>query len=366
MIWLAIETSCDETSAAIVRDGVVLANPVSSQTKLHADYGGVVPELAAREHLSNLPVIVETAFKAAGVEREVVQGIAATRGPGLPVALMIGFKTAQAMAYARGLPFLGIHHHEAHLYSPWAGGDPLAARWHDFRPSVSLIVSGGHTLLVHVPSELHHRVLGSTVDDAAGECFDKVAKLIGLPYPGGPALDRMAADGDPVRYRFPRPMLNDPNDDFSFAGLKTSVRYFLQANPSLLEEKQSVRDLCAGVQAAIVEVLVGDMDRTLRESGIADVGVGKRVKTMLKAFYGRVGAYDSNLSDPDGGLEDSLLRNIYRGDTPGADVVAALADYVRHQAQTLADQPLAAFLAGEARFADDFPAPARPAQTSDA
>ena len=256
MIVLAIETSCDETSAAVVRAGRVLANRIASQAGLHAEYGGVVPELAAREHLRNLIPVTQAALRAAGVAPEQVDAVAATQGPGLPGALLIGFKAAQAMAFALRKRFLGIHHHEAHLYSAWISGDPPAADFSSFQPNVSLIVSGGHTLLVHVASELRHRLLGATVDDAAGECFDKVGKLIGLPYPGGPEIDRLAAEGNARAFAFPRPMLNEPGDDFSFSGLKTSVRYFLRDHPEVLNEGVTIRDLCASVQAAIVEVLV--------------------------------------------------------------------------------------------------------------
>jgi N6-L-threonylcarbamoyladenine synthase len=256
MILLAIETSCDETSAALVRDGVVLSNVVSAQIKLHSEYGGVVPELATREHLRNLLPVARTALKEAGITADQLDAVAATRGPGLPSALMVGFKAAQAISFALRRPFIGIHHHEAHLYSPWITGSPLRAEFESFAPNVSLIVSGGHTMLVHVEAELKHRLLGSTMDDAAGECFDKVAKLIGLAYPGGPELDRLAGQGNPKAFDFPRPMLNEPNDDFSFSGLKTSVRYFLRDHPEILEDGQRLRDLCAGVQAAIVEVLI--------------------------------------------------------------------------------------------------------------
>jgi N6-L-threonylcarbamoyladenine synthase len=253
---LALETSCDETSAAVISDGVVLANIVSSQTRLHSEYGGVVPELATREHLRNLPPVIKAALETTKVKPESLEAVAATQGPGLPNALMAGLKTAQGLAFALNVPFVGVHHHEAHLYSPWISGNPPRADFESFEPNVSLIVSGGHTILVHVRRELDHMVLGSTLDDAAGECFDKTAKLIGLPYPGGPEIDRLASEGDPAAYDFPRPLLREPTDDFSFAGLKTSVRYFLERNPSILNEKQALRDLCASVQAAIVEVLV--------------------------------------------------------------------------------------------------------------
>ena len=256
MTLLALETSCDETSAAVVRDDRVLSNVVSSQIELHAEYGGVVPELATREHLKNLPPVTGAALREAGVRAGELDAIAATQGPGLPAALMVGLKAAQAMAFALGKPFVGINHHEAHLYSPWIGGEPLRAQFEEFEPNVSLIVSGGHTLLVQVEAELRHRVLGGTIDDAAGECFDKAGKLIGLPYPGGPQMDRLAAGGDPQRFDFPRPKMRDADDDFSFSGLKTSVRYFLRDNPKLLDDLPSVRDLCASVQAAIIEVLV--------------------------------------------------------------------------------------------------------------
>src|ERR1044072_5023714 len=186
MTLLALETSCDETSAAVVRDGLVLSNIVSSQIKLHAEYGGVVPELATREHLKNLQPVTEAALRQAHVAAGEVDAIAATQGPGLPAALMVGLKAAEAMAFALTKPFIGINHHEAHLYSPWIWGEPLRGHFDELQPNVSLIVSGGHTLLVHVEAELKRRVLGSTIDDAAGECFDKVGKLLGLAYPGGP------------------------------------------------------------------------------------------------------------------------------------------------------------------------------------
>jgi N6-L-threonylcarbamoyladenine synthase len=254
MTILAIETSCDETSVAVVREGRIVSNLVSSQIDLHAEYGGVVPELATREHLRNFLPIARSALHQAEIKADDLDAVAATQGPGLPNALLIGFKAAQAIAFALGKPCLGINHHEAHLYSPWISGGQ--ADFGRFQPNVSLIVSGGHTILVHVRAELDHTVLGSTLDDAAGECFDKVGKLIGLPYPGGPEVDRLAAEGSPRAYDFPRPLLGDGTDDFSFAGLKTSVRYFLQKHPEVLQDRQKIRDVCASLQAAIVEVLV--------------------------------------------------------------------------------------------------------------
>ncbi len=214
MPLLAFETSCDETAAAVIADGRVLASIVSSQIKMHEEYGGVVPELAARE------------------------------------------KAAQAVAFSLRRPFLGIHHHEAHLYSPWIRGNPPAADFSQFEPNISLIVSGGHTMLVHVESELKHRVLGSTLDDAAGECFDKVGKLLRLAYPAGPIVDRLAAGGKSTAFNLPRPMITDAGDDFSFSGLKTSVRYFVRDHPEVAQSAEGLADLCASVQQAIVDVLV--------------------------------------------------------------------------------------------------------------
>ena len=266
MLLAAIETSCDETSIAVIRDGSILASVVSSQIKLHSEYGGVVPELATREHLRNLLPVAREAFQRAAVSPADLDAVAATQGPGLPPALVIGFQAGQALAYSLNRPFIGINHHEAHLYSPWIRENRAA--FENFEPNVSLIVSGGHTMLVHVRAELDHTVLGSTVDDAAGECFDKTAKLLGLPYPGGPEMDRLAQSGNARAHDFPRPMIKDVHDDFSFSGLKTSVRYFLRDHPETLESNQAIRDVCASVQSAIVDVLVQKTIRAARRLGV--------------------------------------------------------------------------------------------------
>jgi N6-L-threonylcarbamoyladenine synthase len=288
MILLAIETSCDETSAAVVRDGGVLSNVTSSQTAIHAEYGGVVPELATRAHLRNLLPVAKQALREAQVTPSQLDAVAATRGPGLPSALLAGLKAAEALAFSLRKPIIGIHHHEAHLYSPWILVDPPRADFGQFEPSVSLIVSGGHTLLVLVEEIFRHRVLGSTLDDAAGECFDKTGKLMGLAYPAGPEIDRLAAAGNPKAFQFPRPMLHEPNDDFSFAGLKTSVRYFLEKNPGLPDDPQKLRDLCASVQSAIVEVLVAKTVRASRRRGMRCVTAsgGVACNTALRAQLG--------------------------------------------------------------------------------
>ena len=266
MIVLGIESSCDETSVAVVRDGTVLSNVVSSQTALHAEYGGVVPELATREHLRNFLPIARQALEEAALPGKAIDLVAATQGPGLPSALMVGFFAAQGLAFALNRPLVGIHHHEAHLYSPWTTGKPPIMDLAQFEPCVSLIVSGGHTLLVYLPAPFQARLIGETVDDAAGECFDKTAKLLGLPYPGGPQIDQWAEKGNPQAFEFPRPMAAEKN--FSFSGLKTSVRYFVQKNPALLQTRQGMADLCASIQAAIVEVLVQKTIRAVRSEGV--------------------------------------------------------------------------------------------------
>src|SRR5258706_790569 len=255
MPLLAFETSCDETSAAVLDNGRVLSNIVASQIRLHAEYGGVVPELAAREHLKNLIPITREALTRARVEVGALDAVAAARGPGLPSALMCGLKAAQAIAFTLAKPFFGINHQEAHLYSPWMTENPLRLDMPGFEPNVSLVVSGGHTMLIHVEAELKHRVLGSTLDDAAGECFDKVGKMLGLAYPAGPQIDALAEKGRPV-IPFPRPLLNEDNDDFSFSGLKTAVPYFVRDHPESLEDAQSLHNICASAQAAIVDVVV--------------------------------------------------------------------------------------------------------------
>jgi N6-L-threonylcarbamoyladenine synthase len=334
MTLLAIETSCDETSVAVVRDGLVASNFVSSQIQLHSSYGGVVPELAAREHLRNLMPVARAAMDAAKVNGEGLDAIAATQGPGLPNALLVGLKAAQSMAFALGKPFLGIQHHEAHLYSPWVSGEPPKADFEAFKPNVSLIVSGGHTLLVHVEAELKHRVLGATMDDAAGECFDKVGKLIGLPYPGGPEIDRLAGEGNPKAYDFPRPMLREPGDDFSFSGLKTAVRYFLRDHPEIMDDGKKLRDLCASVQAAIVEVLVTKTMAAAKRLGVrcvtASGGVtcNRGLRSELAARCGSSGL-ELRLAEPGLCTDNAAMIGILAerkllGGAPGTSVDAEI------------------------------------------
>lgn len=268
MIVLGIETSCDETSAAVVDDGKVRSNVISSQL-VHQKYGGVVPELASRAHQRLIIQVVEEALNRAGVAKEDLNGVAATYGPGLAGALLVGLNFGKAFAYALQLPFSGVNHMEGHLYSNF-----LAEEQPRY-PFLSLIVSGGHTMLVHVESEFQHRVLGQTRDDAAGEAFDKVSKMLGLGYPGGPVIDRQAAQGDPRAVRFPRSFLEEDSYDFSFSGVKTAVLYYLRDQG--LQPKETPLDprhlanICAGFQASVVDVLVTKTIRAARDLQVKDV-----------------------------------------------------------------------------------------------
>jgi N6-L-threonylcarbamoyladenine synthase len=270
MIVLGIETSCDETSAAIVVDGTVRSNVISSQL-VHQKYGGVVPELASRAHQRLIIQVVEEALTRAGVEKEDVGGIAATYGPGLAGALLVGLNFAKGLAYALHVPFVGINHMEGHLYSNFLGEHQPSY------PFLSLIVSGGHTMLVYVASEFQHRVLGQTRDDAAGEAFDKVSKMLGLGYPGGPAIDRHARAGNPQAIRFPRSFLEEGSYDFSFSGVKTSVLYYLREHALNGKgdgiEPGKLADICAGFQCSVIDVLVAKTLRAAREMNVRDITV---------------------------------------------------------------------------------------------
>jgi len=253
-VVLSIETSCDETAVAILRDETLLASEVASQIALHAEYGGVVPEVASRNHLRMLEPAIERALSKAGVGLDAVDAFAATRGPGLATSLMIGTSAAKALAIGFRKPYLAVNHLEGHLLSPFFGTPQ------GIRAATALVVSGGHTMLIDLQDYGHYRLLGQTQDDAAGEAFDKVGKLLGLPYPGGPNVDRLAREGNAAAFDFPRSMLDTDDFNFSFSGLKTSVRYLL---PKL--ETIHLPDLCASFQEAVVDVLVAKTVRAARE-----------------------------------------------------------------------------------------------------
>lgn len=255
---LGIESSCDETAAALVRDGCrVLSSVVASQTEVHHRFGGVVPELASRRHLEVIAPVVREALSQAGFKLSGVDGIAVTRGPGLIGSLLIGFSFAKAVAFSLGVPWVGVNHLEAHIHALF-----LEDRPPEF-PFVALLVSGGHTGLYHVTSFRNMELLGQTRDDAAGEAFDKVAKILSLGYPGGAVIDRLARDGDPGRIRFPRPCIDKLGFDFSFSGVKSAVgRYLAQQRE---DYRENVADIAAGFQEAVVDVLVFKLMRAARE-----------------------------------------------------------------------------------------------------
>ena len=265
MLVLGIESSCDETAAALVRDGrEMLSSVISSQVEIHKRFGGVVPELASREHLDKIVPVVEEAFARAGLSKEEIDGIAVTQGPGLVGSLLVGLSFAKAMAYALEKPFVGVNHIEGHIYSVVFDNPPIQY------PAFALVVSGGHTNLFLVPEPGRYRVLARTRDDAAGEAFDKVAKLLGLGYPGGPIIERLAREGDPRSVRFSVPRMGDGRPDFSFSGLKTAVSKHVRETglrPVEGDEapSQEVKNLAASFQSVVVRSLVGTMERLATE-----------------------------------------------------------------------------------------------------
>lgn len=249
---LGIETSCDETAAAVVINGVIKSNVVASQIKIHAKTGGVVPEVAARMHVEKIIPVIEKALKSAKLKIENCDALAVTIGPGLLGSLLVGTETAKALAYVFKKPIIGTNHLEGHIVSAIAEQFPIfSSQFSKILPALALIVSGGHTELVLIKKLFDYEVIGQTQDDAAGEAFDKIAKLLSLPYPGGPHLAKLAEKGNSKMFNFPRGMINENNFDFSFSGLKTAVLYFLKKHP-----KANRADVSASVQEAIVEVLV--------------------------------------------------------------------------------------------------------------
>lgn len=257
---LALESSCDETAAAIcTADGTLLASRIASQADIHRRYGGVVPEVASRNHILHVRPLVEEVLQEAGLALPDITAFAATSGPGLVSSLLIGTSMAKALAVAERKPFLAVNHMEGHLLSPFMGANGPV------RASIALIVSGGHTMLVQVKGVGDYVLLGRTRDDAAGEAFDKVAKMIGLPYPGGPEIDKQARLGNPRAYSFPRSFMDGESLEFSFSGLKTAVLYEL---PKLnIEDPATLADVCASVQEAIIEVLVEKLVLAARQTG---------------------------------------------------------------------------------------------------
>lgn len=281
---LAIESSCDETSASVCRDGKILSNIIANQ-EVHRQYGGVVPELASRAHIQNIIPVVDAALEKAGVQLKEINAIAFTQAPGLIGALLVGAQFAKSLALSLNVPLIAVHHMQAHV---------LANLIDEPRPEfpfLCLTVSGGHTQIVRCESPLELKIIGETIDDAAGEAFDKSAKLLGLPYPGGPLIDKYAKDGDPRRFQFTEP--NIPGLNFSFSGLKTSILYFLQEqtknDPSFVE--QNLADLCASIQERIVTILLHKLKRAAIQTGIKDICIagGVSANSGLRAAFSELG-----------------------------------------------------------------------------
>ncbi len=279
MYILGIETSCDETSAAVLKDGKLISNVIFSQIKTHRVYGGVVPEIAAREHLAKLPVVVEEALTKAGVDFEDIGAVAVTYGPGLAGALIVGLSYAKAVCAALEIPLICVNHIEAHLLSPFI-------EFPDFTfPYLGLVVSGGHTNIYLAKSFGVYDLLGSTRDDAAGEAFDKVAKMLGLPYPGGPSISKAALKGDARKIIFPQAQMKDKSFDFSFSGIKTSVLYYIDRNRAKIEDGTiPVNDIAAAFQKSIVRSISNKMRRIFEKYRMKSVSIsgGVAANSYLK------------------------------------------------------------------------------------
>lgn len=276
---LAIESSCDETSCAISRDGAILANIIAGQA-VHEQYGGVVPELASRAHMQNIVPVVDAALKKADVALSELNGIAFTQSPGLIGSLLVGSQFAKSLAQSLGIPLISVHHMQAHVLANLIAPAPSF-------PFLCLTVSGGHTQIVLCHSPLKMAVIGETLDDAAGEAFDKSAKLLGLPYPGGPLIDKYAREGDATRFPFPEPQI--PGLNFSFSGLKTAILYFMQEQTAKDANfiADNLPDICASVQGRIISILLNKFRRAARETGVKDLCIAGGVSansSLRKAF----------------------------------------------------------------------------------
>jgi N6-L-threonylcarbamoyladenine synthase len=280
---LAIESSCDDTSAAVSKDAKILANIVTGQ-RVHEQWGGVVPELASRAHQQNIVPVVDAAIKQSNISKHEINAVAFTRGPGLAGSLLVGVSFAKAFAAALKVPLIEVNHMQAHILAHFIDSHPSF-------PFLCLTVSGGHTQIVLVKNFLEMEVIGETLDDAAGEAFDKTAKLLGLPYPGGPLMDQYAKDGNPENFFFPEPQVSE--FDFSFSGLKTSVLYFLQAelkkNPKFIEE--NLYDLCAAIQKTIVDILLKKLSKAADKLGVKEIALagGVSANSELRKRFEELG-----------------------------------------------------------------------------
>ncbi len=329
---LAIESSCDDTAAAVLTDGIVRSNCVASQ-EIHRLYGGVVPEVASRAHQSNLVPVVEAAIQQAGISKDDLDAVAFTRGPGLLGSLLVGTAFAKAFALARQIPLIEVDHMDAHVMALFA--EPPYPSF----PFLCLTVSGGHTQIIRVTSPLEMERIGYTLDDAAGEAFDKAGKMLGLPYPAGPHIDRLAKEGSP-RFQLPEPSIEGLN--FSFSGLKTAILYFLRRetsnNPAFIQE--NLADICASIQHSIVTILLKKVKRAAKETGIKQIGIagGVSANSGLRTELERLGKKE--------GWNTFIPKFQYCTDN------AAMIGLVAHQkylAGQFASQQIAPYASGQAR-----------------
>ena len=313
---LALESSCDETAAAVLSPpSKLLSNIVSSQAKEHEPYGGVVPELASRNHLVLLKPTIENALNKAGISFVEIDAFAATAGPGLSSSLLIGNTAAKSFALSNQKPFIAINHMEGHLCSPFLETQ--------IQPHISMIVSGGHTLLIKVQKFDNYEIIGSSVDDAAGEAFDKVGKMLGLAYPGGPEVEKLALNGDPDRYNFPRSMLKSGDFNFSFSGIKTSVLYKLReiGHP----DQKTLSDLCASFQKAVIQILTTKLINAAKEHKVPRIALsgGVACNTALRDLVKK--------RSSDNGIELFLVKKKYSTDNAAMIARAAAERFVRNE-----------------------------------
>jgi N6-L-threonylcarbamoyladenine synthase len=268
---LGIESSCDDTSVSVLENNKILANIIASQ-EVHRKYGGVVPELASRAHQQNIIPVVDTALRTAGINKHQLSAVAFTRGPGLLGSLLVGTSFAKSFSMGMGIPLIEVDHLQAHILAHFIQNDQGSKPMPSF-PFLCLTISGGHTQIVLIKDYFRTEIIGKTIDDAAGEAFDKAAKILGLPYPGGPVIDRLAKDGDPQRFTFPKPKITGL--DFSFSGLKTSFLYFIR--DELKKDtgfvQQNLHDLCASIQDVIVEILIDKLEESVRQTGIKEIAI---------------------------------------------------------------------------------------------
>ncbi|MDE5989812.1 MAG: tRNA (adenosine(37)-N6)-threonylcarbamoyltransferase complex transferase subunit TsaD [Duncaniella sp.] len=322
VIILGIESSCDDTSAAVIRDGVLLSNVIASQ-QVHAEFGGVVPELASRAHQQNIVPVVDTALKRAGVAKEELSAIGFTRGPGLLGSLLVGTSFAKGMSLGLRIPIVDVNHLHGHVLSHFI------RRKEDDQvpdyPFICLLVSGGNSQIILVRNYNDMEILGQTIDDAAGEAFDKCAKVMGLPYPGGPHIDRLAAEGDPKRFRFAKPHI--PGLDYSFSGLKTSFLYTLRdeirKNPDFIEQNKA--DLAASLQRTIIDILMDKLDKAVRQTGVKTVAIGGGVSAN-SGVRDAVADYCSRR-----GLRAFIPERVFTTDNAAMVAIAAYYKYLDRQ-----------------------------------